>query len=923
MKSFIKIILITFFIPSLSLASPKAIKGEIDLLKWDIETNKKIELNGEWHFFWKKFITPEQIIKKGIPKNGSLIQVPGLWSSLKDKNKSLTLGYGTYILKVKELKTSGKIGFVLPYFATSFRAYIIQGNNVFNLFSSGKVGTTKEASIPKAVKRVTELNLRGEDFYIVFHGSNFHYRSGGFFYSLSMGKANTIKEEANQDNFRSIFVLGITFIISMYHFGLFTLRRKDIGSLWFGIFCLTFFIRELSTESVLMYYVDRSHFWFSLNSKLEYISFFLLPPIQLMFMNEILKDCFNKKIISFYWMVAILYSLYTLFMSSVVFTNINNTLSYQVLVALTNIFYVPFILIRSSIRKIQYARPLLFAILFLFLGVVYDILVNNDIIEPFIAPFITPYTFVAFIFIQSYILATKFSFAFKTAENLSKNLEKEVVIRTMEAVQAKNEALESEKNISNLLNNMRQSVFSVGTDGEIIPPVSEYSQEIFGTDIKAKTIYETLLKDLDSNSEVISQISFVLDICIGADLFQYNVLKDSLPNKIIVPDIEKKEKILKITYSPILDKDEFVEKIMFVIEDVTELKKLEREALEKEEASAIKIQRLQEIVSNDKKDFRVFSRDVNLNLNSGDKSIESSNLDGLFRAVHTIKGTARIYNLTGLSAEVHVFESLIEKFRSDSIVKDESWNDIKKIKLDLNKAVENYLTLGREIFGSDVDETFLATNSNSIEISKSIFLSSLDKLKEIAKNNQDKKIFDIVKMLEFEEFKKSLLGLQEIVNKISLSLNKKITLEVLGDEVYLETKVISMLRDSMMHLVQNSCDHGIKKEGVVKIELKEKENDILLNLTDNGVGLDHFLIRERAVGKGMITKEEVEKLEIEDVLSLIMMPGFSTKEVATEYSGRGVGLDVVKTNIESLGGTIKITSTLGSGTSFDIKIPKS
>ena len=140
--------------------------------------------------------------------------------------------------------------------------------------------------------------------------------------------------------------------------------------------------------------------------------------------------------------------------------------------------------------------------------------------------------------------------------------------------------------------------------------------------------------------------------------------------------------------------------------------------------------------------------------------------------------------------------------------------------------------------------------------------------------------------------------------------------------MYLETKIISMLRDSMMHLVQNSCDHGIKKEGVVKIELKETENDILINLKDNGVGLDHFLIREKAVEKGMITKEDVEKLEVEDVLGLVMMPGFSTKEVATEYSGRGVGLDVVKTNIQSLGGTIKITSTLGSGTSFNIKIPR-
>ena len=912
---FIKIFLIFISFQNICFAGPKAIKGEINLEQWDLETNKKIELNGEWHFFWKQLIKPERVVKEGIPKNGVLIQVPGLWSSLKNGKKSLSVGYGTYILKVKGLKSKGKIGFVLPYFATSFKSYIIQKNQIFPLFSSGKVGTTKATSIPMAVERMTGLGLRGEDFYILFQGSNFHYRSGGFFGPLTMGKLEIITKEATQDNFMSFFVLGITFIISLYHFGLFTLRRKDNASLWFGIFCLTFFFRELSTESILMHFTDNSSFIFSLNAKVEYISFFLLPPVQLMFMSNILKDCFHKKVINFYWMVAIIYTLFTLFTNSVIFTNINNTLSYQILVAATNIIYVPFILIRSSIRNIQYAKLLLLAIFFVFLGVVYDILVNYGIIPP---PFITPYTFIAFIFIQSYIIATKSALAFETAENFSIFLEREVVLRTKQAVEARNEALESEKNISNLLNNMRQSVFSVGTDGIIIPPVSEYSHEIFGSDIKGKTIYETLLKDFDINTETYSQFSFVLDITLGSELFQYSIIKDSLPVKLLTLDKDNKERSLKITYSPILDKNEIVEKIMFVVEDVTELKKLEREALENQEASAIKIQRLQEIVSNDKKDFRLFSRDVSLNLDSANKSIKSSNLDGFFRAVHTIKGTARIYNLTGLSSEVHVFESRIVELRNDNQVNEL----LKEINDGLKKSVENYLSLAREIFGSDVDETFSVSNTNLIEISKSIFLSSLDKLKEIAKENKEKRILDIVKMLEFEEFKKSLLGLHEIVNKISNSLNKEIQLEILGDQIYLDVKTTSMLKDSIMHIVQNSCDHGIKKEGTIKIELLEKDNEILIQISDDGEGIDHLSIIKKASEKGLITQEEVEKMKVEESFDLIMRPGFSTKEVATEYSGRGVGLDVVKTNVQSIGGAIKVSSSLGHGTSFEIIIPK-
>ena len=922
MEGAFKILFAWILFQSACFGAPKSIKGEIDLRKWNIERENKVDLNGQWHFFWNQLIKPEEVIQNGIPNSGTFINVPGLWSSLEDpldKSKKLSLGYGTYILKVKGLNSNGKVGFVLPYFATAFKSYIIQGNKIYDLLKSGQVGKNEKTSIPTAAKRVNDLSLENKDFYIMFHGSNFHYRSGGFFYPLTLGRAEVIAEEVSKNNFISFFVLGITFIISIYHFGLFTLRKQDIGSLWFGIFCLTFFLRELSTETFLMHFVEKSHLIFSLNSKLEYLTLFLLPPIQLMFMKSILKDCLHQKIINGFWTVGILYSFFTLVTPTEIYTHKMNTLSYQLLIASSNIGYVLFVLIRSSLRKVQYARLLLMAISFLFFGVIYDIMVNNDII---ISPFISPYTFILFIFIQSYILATKFSIAFKTAEKLSINLEKEVMIRTKEAFDARNEAVESEKNTSNLLNNMKQSVFSVEKRGFIIPPVSEHSQELFGFDIKGKTVYETLLKEFDRKSEIYSQVNFVLDISIGADLFQYKILADNLPTKISYPFSDEKEKSLKVSYSPILSKEKIVEKIMFVVEDVTELKKLEREAKENEEASAVKIQRLQEIVSNDKKDFRLFSRDVNLNLELADESIKEFNIEGFFRAAHTIKGNARIYNLTGLSSEVHFLESKIHELRKISRKDYLIEKKLTEINNGLKKFVGDYLALAREVFGSDVDETFSALNVDSIEISKHMFLSSLEKLKNIASKRNDNEILDVVKMLEFEEFKESLLGLKKVVNKISISLNKKIELQVLGSNLYLDIKTTSMLKDSIMHIVQNSCDHGIKEEGVIKIELLEKEDEYLFTISDNGNGIELNKIKQNAIEKRIVNQTEIDNLTDHQILSLIMRPGFSTKKVATEYSGRGVGLDVVQTNIQKLGGSLSINSILGKGTTFKISLPK-
>ena len=512
---------------------------------------------------------------------------------------------------------------------------------------------------------------------------------------------------------------------------------------------------------------------------------------------------------------------------------------------------------------------------------------------------------------------------FTKLEKANEELEDKVKERTKEAVEAKDKAEESEKNISGLINNMKQSVFSIDQKGLIIPPVSDYSYQIFGENLGGKSVYKTVLKGLDKKSEIYNKVDFVLGTSVGADLLQYEITQDSLPTKLAFLDKDKKEKSLKINYSPILDKNEIVQKIMLVIEDITELKKLEKEAKEIEAASAIKVKRLQEIVSQEKKDLRLFSRDVNLNLDMASKSIESNDIDGLFRAVHTIKGNARIYNLTSLSSEVHLLESEIIELRDKKLDKKFTEDKMNNINEDIKFYVENYLNLAREVYGSDVDDTFSAVNIDTIEVSKSLFLDGLNKIKIWAKEDNKTDILEIINKLEFEKFNNSLLGLQKVVNKISTSLDKNIHLEVSGDEVYIDIKMASMLKDSIMHIIQNSCDHGIEKEGIIKIKLLEDEKNLSITISDNGKGMDSLSIRKIALEKGIINSDDFENYNDEESFALIMRPGFSTKEIATEYSGRGVGLDVVNTNIKTLGGSVKLESKLGKGTTFHIKVSKS
>ena len=153
-------------------------------------------------------------------------------------------------------------------------------------------------------------------------------------------------------------------------------------------------------------------------------------------------------------------------------------------------------------------------------------------------------------------------------------------------------------------------------------------------------------------------------VSIDEDLYQYDALSGDLPSKIYMKDKKGENRSLKINYSPIVDKEDIVQKIMMVVEDVTELENLEREAKETREQSAKKITRLQEIVSNGKKEIQLFTRGALLNLDNAKESIEKTDLDKLFRAAHTIKGNARIHNLAGLSSEVHVLENEIDNMRS-------------------------------------------------------------------------------------------------------------------------------------------------------------------------------------------------------------------------------------------------------------------
>lgn len=156
--------------------------------------------------------------------------------------------------------------------------------------------------------------------------------------------------------------------------------------------------------------------------------------------------------------------------------------------------------------------------------------------------------------------------------------------------------------------------------------------------------------------------------------------------------------------------------------------------------------------------------------------------------------------------------------------------------------------------------------------------------------------------------------------KTALMLGKKVDFEVSADEIELSKNRLTLLSEILLHLVRNAVDHAIKIEGRIKIELTQRENNLLLRLADNGSGIDTEKIRARAITKNLISADE--SLTKEEILKLIFAHGFSTSESVTEISGRGVGLDIVEDRIKKAGGTISVKSEIGAGTTFEICLPK-
>lgn len=232
------------------------------------------------------------------------------------------------------------------------------------------------------------------------------------------------------------------------------------------------------------------------------------------------------------------------------------------------------------------------------------------------------------------------------------------------------------------------------------------------------------------------------------------------------------------------------------------------------------------------------------------------------------------------------------------------------------------------IVGEIVITESMVTSSPELQnVKLDSFLKSARQLRKLTDDLQD-----IAMSLRMVSVSSVFQKMNRIVRDMSKTLNRKTKLTIIGENTEVDKTIVDSIGDPIMHIVRNAMDHGIEEteeeriaagkdpQGEIILAAEHTGSEVIISVTDDGRGIDPDAVLAKASANGMLTKPEEEYTK-KEILSLLLAPGFSTNTEVTEYSGRGVGMDVVKRNVENIGGVISISSEKGHGSCFTLKIP--
>ena len=250
----------------------------------------------------------------------------------------------------------------------------------------------------------------------------------------------------------------------------------------------------------------------------------------------------------------------------------------------------------------------------------------------------------------------------------------------------------------------------------------------------------------------------------------------------------------------------------------------------------------------------------------------------------------------------------------------------RSVRVDIDK-LDDLMNLVSELIIAKNGLVSINSNDTSKDLNNNAFNEQIEYLERITTN-----LHQSVMKTRMVPIESVVSRFPRMIRDISKKLNKKMELYMTGEETELDRTVIDEIGDPLMHILRNAADHGLEtneerikagkpESGTIRLDAYQEGNNVVIEVKDDGKGIDVEKVKRKAVEKGTITQEQADSMQEKEAIELLFRPSFSTAEKISDLSGRGVGLDVVKTKIEALGGDVEGRTVLGEGSTFIIRLP--
>ncbi len=432
-------------------AAPGAVQGVLDLTSYDLNKSGMVPLDGQWEFYWRQLLGPQDFRGQRKPAMSGYIKVPSIWNGTMINGEKLGgEGFGTYRLLVKMRPVNGRLGVKMMTFSSAYCLYV---NGEYE-GGAGRVGIDRGSTVGQHLPAVVFFrNSSPADengittVELIYQVANFDHFKGGFWYSAWFGKAEFVQKGRDGRVAVEMFIVGILLVMGLYHFVLFALRPQNSYTFFFGVFCTVIALRAGLMGENLLVALFPGMPW-GLKVKMEMLTFFISPPLFSTYISRFYREFFIEKINRGFLISVVPFVLIEIFLpfkTSYPFFNL-----YVIIVVLIAL-YVLYVAMRAySTRKRETIAFIAgFTVLLFTMG--YDILSVNQVIYAY--P-IFPFGLCIFIISQSIMMSIQSAGAFHTAELLTVELENKVIERTNElqnernALKGRNDIIEKDLEVA-------------------------------------------------------------------------------------------------------------------------------------------------------------------------------------------------------------------------------------------------------------------------------------------------------------------------------------------------------------------------------------------------------------------------------------------------------------------------------------------